>query len=235
MESGRTQVNALVEAVRAGLAERADGALAQRMRAYMKSEMAFRGVPTPPLRRMTKQVFGRCPLGDRDTWVLAVLTLWREAAYREERYAAVELAGYPAYRKWQAPDLLPMYEEMVVTGAWWDYVDELAIRHVGPLLAANRDELTKVVGAWAKDADRWKRRTSIICQIKAKGDTDVELLVACIEENMTDPDFFLRKGIGWALREYAKTDPEWVRTFVGEHPELSPLSRKEATKHIGAM
>jgi 3-methyladenine DNA glycosylase AlkD len=80
--------------------------------------------------------------------------------------------------------------------------------------------------------DRWKRRASIICQLGSKGGTDVELLAHCIEANLDDPDFFLRKGIGWALREFAKTEPGWVRAFIDAHPDLSPLSRREATKHL---
>ncbi|HVV18541.1 MAG TPA: DNA alkylation repair protein, partial [Pseudonocardiaceae bacterium] len=80
--------------------------------------------------------------------------------------------------------------------------------------------------------DRWKRRTSIICQIKAKADTDLDLLTAAVEANATESDFFLRKGIGWALREYGKTDPAWVADFVDAHPDLSPLSRREATRRL---
>jgi 3-methyladenine DNA glycosylase AlkD len=86
--------------------------------------------------------------------------------------------------------------------------------------------------AWSTDADRWQRRTSVICQIKAKADTDHALLTDCVEANQDDRDFFLRKGIGWALREYAKTDPAWVRRFVADHPGLSPLSVREALKHL---
>jgi 3-methyladenine DNA glycosylase AlkD len=70
----------------------------------------------------------------------------------------------------------------------------------------------------------------VICQIKAKADTDLTLLADCVEANVDDQDFFLRKGIGRALREYGKTDPAWVREFVAVHPELSPLSRREATR-----
>jgi 3-methyladenine DNA glycosylase AlkD len=89
--------------------------------------------------------------------------------------------------------------------------------------------------AWSTDQDLWKRRTSVICQIKAKADTDLDLLTSCIEATVDDRDFFLRKAIGWALREHAKTDPAWVLEFVSTHPTLSPLSRREATKHLGII
>ncbi len=86
---------------------------------------------------------------------------------------------------------------------------------------------------WATDPDRWLRRTAVICQLSARAGTDLDLLTDAIEANVDDPDFFLRKGIGWALRQYARDDPEWVRTFVANHPELSPLSRREALRVIG--
>jgi 3-methyladenine DNA glycosylase AlkD len=87
------------------------------------------------------------------------------------------------------------------------------------------------VRRWALDADRWRRRAAVICQIGAKDDTDTALLADVIVANLADPDFFLRKGIGWALRQHARLDPDWVRTFVATH-ELSPLSRREALKHL---
>ena len=86
---------------------------------------------------------------------------------------------------------------------------------------------------WSRDADRWRRRTSVICQLGSKAATDADLLADCVEANLADPDFFLCKGIGWALREQAKTDPGWVLAFVQTHPTLSPLSRREALKHLG--
>jgi 3-methyladenine DNA glycosylase AlkD len=87
--------------------------------------------------------------------------------------------------------------------------------------------------SWARDGDKWRRRAAVICQICARDDTDTALLTACIRDNVSDPDFFLRKAIGWALREHAKTNPDWVRTFVATHRDrLSPLSIREATRHL---
>lgn len=225
-------VDGLVAAVRAGLADAGDPALADRMRAYMKSAMPYRGVPSPARTKLTTALFARYPLADRDTWLATVLALWRDAGHREERYAAIDLAAHRPYLRWHTPDLLPAYRELITTGAWWDYVDDIAARHVGPLLAAHRAELTPVLRGWATDPDRWLRRTAVICQLKATTDTDLDLLTHSIEATIADQDFFLRKGIGWALRQYARTDPDWVRDFVHTHPDLSPLSRREATKHL---
>jgi 3-methyladenine DNA glycosylase AlkD len=223
----------LVKAVRTGLAEAADPGKAPAMQAYMKSAMPFRGVAKPQRSALLKRVLADHILPDRVTYSATVLELWRTAEFREERYAAIDLSGYRAYRKWQDAELLPMYEEMIVGGAWWDYVDELAIRRIGPILRSARARVTPVMLDWAAGRNLWRRRTAIICQVGAKDETDTELLTRAIEPAIAEPEFFLRKGIGWALRDYAKTAPDWVRAFVDEHPGLSGLSRREALKHLG--
>ncbi|WP_410619584.1 DNA alkylation repair protein [Amycolatopsis sp. cmx-8-4] len=223
----------LVKAIRTGLAELGDPVKAPGMRAYMKSAMPYRGVAKPERSVLLKRVLADHILPDRVTYSATILALWRDAEFREERYAAVDLSGYRAYRSWQDPGLIPMYEEMIVTGAWWDHVDELAIRRVGPILCSARGEVTPIMLRWAADEDLWRRRTAIICQVGAKEDTDTDLLTRAIEPAIAEPEFFLRKGIGWALRDYAKTSPDWVRSFVDDHPGLSGLSRREALKHIG--
>lgn len=108
----------------------------------------------------------------------------------------------------------------------------IAAHLVGPILRAAPAEVTPIIRSWTTDPDRWIRRTSIICQLGSKDRTDTDLLAAAIESSSTDADFFLRKGIGWALRQHADTDPAWVSAFLASHPELSPLSRREASKHL---
>ncbi|MFD1148460.1 DNA alkylation repair protein [Saccharothrix hoggarensis] len=223
-------VNGLAESIRRALTAAADPARAPEMRRYMKSDMPFLGVPKPVRARVLRDVFAAHPPASREEWVAAVLDVWRGAEFREERYAALDLAG--RHPEWQGADLVPLYDELVVTGAWWDYVDEIAARRIGPLLRAFPAELTPVVRAWARDGDRWRRRVAVICQLGSKGDTDLDLLRDVIEANLADPDFFLRKGIGWALRQHSRVDPGWVRAFVDDHPDLSALSRREALKHL---
>jgi 3-methyladenine DNA glycosylase AlkD len=222
----------LITTVRQRLAEAGNPVKAPTMQAYMKSSMPYRGVPAPGQRALASELFKAHPLPDRDTWRATVLELWRAASYREERYLAIALTGIRAYREYQDPGELPLYEELIVTGAWWDYVDEVAIRRVGPILRGHREELTPVLRAWARDADPWKRRTAVICQVGAKADTDLALLDHAIANNTADTNFFLRKAIGWALRDYAWYDPDWVRRYVSAHPDLSGLSRREAIKNL---
>jgi 3-methyladenine DNA glycosylase AlkD len=139
----------LVAAVRAGLAELADPAKAPRMQSYMRSAMPYRGVAAPERKKLTGQLFKDFPLADRAAFVKAAHLLWRNAEFREERYAVVDLTGYRGYLRWQRPDLLPLYEELITSGAWWDHVDEVAIRRVGPILHGFPDELTPTMRAWA--------------------------------------------------------------------------------------
>ena len=222
----------LVDAVRAALHAVADPAAAEPMRAYMKSSMPFLGVPKPARTTALGPVLAAFPLADPATWRGTVRTLYRDATYREERYAALALARrYPAHLTAEPAVSLDLLDEIVVTGAWWDLVDETATRLLGPLLLRHPATVRPAVRRWARDADRWRRRAAVICQIGAKDDTDTALLADVIVANLADPDFFLRKGIGWALRQHARLDPDWVRTFVATH-ELSPLSRREALKHL---
>ncbi|HZC71388.1 MAG TPA: DNA alkylation repair protein [Jatrophihabitans sp.] len=220
----------LIAAVRAGLHELADPARAPGMAAYMKSTMPCLGVRLPQVRGIVRAAARERP--PRTTAELrdTVLKLWREAAYREERYAATALLNAPGVRRLREPDLITLYQELIVTGAWWDHVDEVSGR-VGELLLEFPAQIRPVVAGWQRSTDRWLRRTSIICQRSARDRTDLALLTGAIEANADDRDFFLRKAIGWALRSYAYTDPEWVRAFVSGH-KLSPLSVREATKHL---
>lgn len=224
----------MVNAVRDALARHADPAKSAAMQAYMKSRMPFRGVLAPQQARLFRQVFAAHPLATADEWRDTVLTLWRDAAYREERYAAIALTGDRRYRAYsQTPAALPLYEELIVTGAWWDLVDPLAVHRVGDLLRAHPAPLRDAMLAWSRDPDKWKRRTAILSQNAAKAATDEALLFACVTPNLAEPDFFLRKAIGWALREYAKTNPAAVRRYVADHAAaMSLLSRREALKHF---
>jgi 3-methyladenine DNA glycosylase AlkD len=221
---------ALIATVRADLRAAADPVRAPQMQAYMKSAMPYLGVPVPDVRRIVRAAARVRPPVTTDVLAGTAAGLWREAAYREERYAATALLGVPGVRRLQTLELVPLYREMITTGAWWDHVDEVAHR-IGDLLRSYPAELRPTLSAWARDPDRWLRRASVICQVGLRTSTDTEVLSDAIVANLGDRDFFLRKAIGWALRDYARTEPDWVRAFVAAH-DLSPLSRREALKHL---
>ena len=200
----------------------------------MKSTMPYHGLTMPQVRAITKIVFAAYPAMSCEEWRDEVLRIWRGATYREERYAAVELVMDRRFAQCLTPDAMPMLDEMVVSGAWWDHVDEIA-HAVGRILRAYPNRMRPKMRAWSRDDNLWKRRVSIICQLSFKKDTDLELLYANIEPNLADREFFIRKAIGWALRAYAWTDPAEVARYVRENDaRLSALSRREALKNVPA-
>lgn len=212
----------------------ADPARAPAMQAYMKSAMPYLGVSRVPRRKLCKEMFAGLSFTSGAEWQAEVLAIWRGAEFREERYCAIELTGIRAARPFQRIEALGMYEEMIVTGAWWDYVDEIAGHNLLALLKAEPEAMKRAMLEWAHGEDMWKRRSAILCQLGAKDATDPGFLYACIAPSMASKEFFLRKGIGWALRQYARTDPAEVARYVAAHEsELSPLSKREALKHIG--
>ena len=225
--------SSLLRALKESLRAAADPAKAPAMQAYMKSSMPYLGVQAPQLSQAVRAVFAAHALESFEEWRDAVMELWREARYREERYAAIELAGYSRYRPFRSLEALPTYEEMIVSGAWWDFVDAIATRQLGELLRKHPLEMSAILRQWAVCADIWKRRSAILAQLSFKSDTDLKLLYDCIRPSLGASEFFLRKGIGWALRQYARTDPAEVVRFVRRNEtQLSPLSKREALKHV---
>lgn len=224
----------LAETLRAQLVEVADPARAPGMQAYMKSAMPYLGVSAVPLRDICKALFADLTWSDSAAWQADVLAIWRGAEFREERYAAIELTGVRAARQYQRLAALPMYEEMIVTGAWWDYVDWIAGRPLLAILRAEGAPMKREMIGWARGDNLWKARSAILCQLHAKAETERDFLYACIEPSLASKEFFLRKAIGWALRQHARTDPDEVRRYVAANADrLSPLSRREALKAIG--
>lgn len=235
----------LVPLVRERIAAAADPSKAPAMQAYMKSAMPYRGVSAVPLSRLLRTTYGEHRLAGEEAWQSAVRRIWDGAAYREERYAATSLARHPAYREHQQPETLDLYRHLVVTGAWWDHVDEIATHLVRGLLERHPEAITPVLVQWASDDDLWVRRSAIICQVGRGTSADLPLLLAAIDANLdgssrTTPaespygrEFFVRKAIGWALRDQARTSPDWVREVVTARADrLSGLSRREALKHL---
>jgi 3-methyladenine DNA glycosylase AlkD len=222
----------LARDIRTRLAAASNPEKAAGMQTYMKSAMPYRGVNLPQVRSICKETLTERPVATCREWQAVIVELWRAARYREERYAALELLGARKHRECWTPALMPMLEEMITTGAWWDLVDGTA-HAVGQLLRAYPKQIAPIMRAWSTDENLWKRRVSIICQVSFKKDTDLDLLYANIEPNLGDRDFFIRKAIGWSLRAYAWTDPREISRYVhANEARLSGLSRREALKNI---
>ena len=223
----------MIEEIRAALVAVGDPERAAAQQAYMKSAMPYRGLTSAELKQVLRGLLTDYQPADRATWEVDVRGLWDGATWREERYAAIAVARHRSVRAWQDVDALDLYRHLIVTGAWWDVVDVIASHLVGGVLVRFPDETTPVLRAWAVDDDLWLRRTAVLAQLGRATETDLDLLRFAIEANVDDGSFWLRKAIGWALRQYARTDPDWVRAEVERLGDrLSGLSRREALKHL---
>lgn len=212
------------------LAQVAQPEKAAGMARYMKSAMPFLGAPSPTVRATVRELAKRHPFADVAQLAATVMELWDAAMFREERYAAIMATGLTLGRG--DAGLLPFYAHLIATGQWWDYVDAVAPR-MWELLARDRATMDPLLRQWSVHPNLWFRRAAIIAQLPAKSATDTQLLDDVVTANLADGEFFVRKAIGWALRQYARTDPAWVRDFVDAHEgALSPLSRREALKHL---
>ena len=198
----------------------------------MKSTIPYLGLSSAEQRALIKPILDGHRLPSEHDWQEAIRTLWDGVRFREEWYAALQLARHRHYRDVaRAPEQLDLYEHLIRGGRWWDVCDEIATHLVGGVLAADPRQATRVMRAWSTDDDLWIRRCSILAQLRRRDETDRALLSDCIEASLADRDFFARKAIGWALREFSKTDPGWVRGFVTAHAErLSGLSQREALR-----
>lgn len=198
------------------------------MQAYMKGHFPFFGIKATE-RRILLAAFVKehgMPTPFGPDWVRA---FWAEPQ-REFQHCAVDIMRRQV-RQLQESDL-DLLEELIITKSWWDTVDGLASWIVGPYFLKFPERKPEITGQWAVHENMWLRRASIIFQLGYKEKTDTELLFRHIRLNLGSKEFFINKAIGWALREYAKTDAEAVRRFVLE-TELSALSKREAMKHLG--
>lgn len=226
-----SDADTLVAQVRAALAAHADPERAAGHQRYLRSTMPFHGLTAPQRRLVTRPLLEAHRLAAREEWESTIRRLWDEATHREERYTAIELLRHRAYRGWRDTGLVPLLEHLITTGAWWDLVDATT-PVVGEILRAEPGFASQLRD-WSRSQDLWLRRASIIGQLDSKGRTDVALLQDCLDANLGDREFFIRKAIGWALRQHARVDPAWVRTYVAtRRTRLSPLSVREALKHL---
>ncbi len=210
----------------------ADPALKPRQEAYMRNQFPFCGVNQTKRLAIQKILFKQYPIDTFDELVWVVKQLW-QLQIREYRYTAMDLMQ--KYAKLWEPETLTLFQWCIETDPWWDTLDDLAANCVGPL-CKQYPELVAVIDQWIKSEVMWLRRAAIIHQLKYKKQTDAEKLFSYCAARMHEKEFFIRKAIGWALREYAKTDPQAVIAFVAEHQAtLSPLSKREALRRVSVL
>jgi 3-methyladenine DNA glycosylase AlkD len=214
------------EEVRALLRAVADPSRAPAMSAYMKGIAPFLGVVTPARRAATRGWIRSFEPGPRAEGLLGAAAELVTEPEREFAYVAIDLVGH--HLASLPSTALPALRAQALTRPWWDTVDawsavigRAALRHPG------WDE--QVLG-WVGD-DLWSRRIALVFQVGRREQVDLALLFAACRACAPDRDFFIRKAIGWALRDAARTHPDQVRAFVAD-ARLSPLSVREATKHL---
>ncbi|MGW2747070.1 DNA alkylation repair protein [Streptomyces sp. NPDC001450] len=223
--------DAVLERLTATYTAAADPGRAAPMRAYMKDVAPFLGIPTPDRRALSRSVLAGRPRPDEADCTAIALRCWL-LPEREYHYFAVDYLRRHAARCSSA--FLPVARHLITTASWWDTVDLLAAHVVGALVAADPG-LTADMDAWITDDNLWVARTALLHQLRYKERTDTDRLFAYCLLQSGHPDFFVRKAIGWCLREYAKTDPEAVRGFLAhERSRFAPLTVREALKNIGS-
>ncbi len=231
--------NALIAALRGAFEAHADPVSAAPIQAYMKSALPFYGIAAPLRRRLTAEVVRAHPCADTAALARTMRALWRGARFREERYAAVELPRLGrAHPKLVHFDLLPLVEALMVSAAWWDLVDDLSGNVLARLLERHPAEMKPLLRRWAKGDDLWLRRAAMLVHRSVDDSAfDAVLLYETILPSIGKGEFanqfFIRKGIGWALRERSYAAPQEVQAFCTEYAaQLSPLTVREALKVI---
>ncbi|MDO9091262.1 MAG: DNA alkylation repair protein [Rubrivivax sp.] len=228
---------ALLQAMNAALAAQSQPAQAGAMQAYMKSTMPFLGIAAPQRRKVVAEVAAAYPVTDSQTLIDTVLQQWRSATHREQRYAALDLLRVPRLRKFLDLQCLPAVHEMLLSGPWWDHNDEISGQVLPVLLQRHPTEMKAALRNWARSDSPWLRRAAMLSQRSLKTGFDAVLLYDCILPSLGDSalakEFFIRKGMGWALRERSYAAPEEVQAFCAEYKaQLSPLTVREALKAI---
>jgi 3-methyladenine DNA glycosylase AlkD len=219
----------LLPALTRAYAAAADPASAAPMAAYLRHQFPFLGITMPRRRELDRAVLRGLPAPTEADLAEVSLACWARPEREYQQFAT----GYlRRHIRVASAAFLDTVERLITTKSWWDTVDELAKHVVGPLVAA-APELTARMDAWAYGGRLWLARSAILHQLGYKERTDTERLFAYCAANAASTEFFLRKAIGWALREHARTDPAAVRAFVeAHHDELSGLSRREALKGV---
>ena len=208
-----------------------DEARGKQMRAYMRHQFPFLGIMKTERVRLSRAALAGLDRPTEKDVAAVAIACWKRDA-REYQYAGIWYARRNAAVL--GPGFLAVAKRLITTKSWWDTVDDLAANVVGGLVAGH-PRLATTMDDWIASKNLWLARTALIHQLRFRTDTDAERLFDYCMRRANDTEFFIRKAIGWALREYSKTDEQAVLAFVRERrQELSPLSRREAMKWIEA-
>ncbi|WP_010095648.1 DNA alkylation repair protein [Ornithinibacillus scapharcae] len=198
------------------------------MEKYMRNLFPFLGIKTPDRKKISTEFFKDLELNKKPFQVDLVLDLW-EMKEREYQYIALDYMDRNLSKiELEHTDL---FQTLITTKSWWDTVDMLAQKPVGQLVRQHPEIIANKINKWSTDENIWLKRTAILFQLKYKEDTNEDLLYTYIKRNVDSKEFFIQKAIGWALREYSKTNPTSVQEFIKSH-ELAKLSIREGSKYL---
>ncbi len=196
------------------------------MRQYMRNKYLFIGIKKPEQALVFKDIYKK--YGKTEDWYEVSSELFAMPE-REFQYVAMEYL-LKAKKSWDSRVPL-LVHRWVDENSWWDVVDVLGPKVLGLYFQRFPQELSEWIPIWMKSNNFWHQRLCILYQLAYKKQTDLTRLSTIILSLTTSKEFFIQKAIGWSLRQYARTDPEWVLNFVDHHP-LMPLSKREALKHL---
>ncbi|TAE45337.1 MAG: DNA alkylation repair protein [Cytophagia bacterium] len=202
---------------------------APKMSKYMRNQFQFYGINSPQRTKILQQFLQEngLPKPEKLSEILAIM--W-EKPQREWQYAALYI--FQKIIKKSKNDFLELAESLIIQKSWWDTIDTIAPTIVGEILLYLPEKKEEYTEKWALSDNFWLKRTSIIFQLHYKSKTNTDLLEKYILLNIESKEFFIQKAIGWALRQYARIDKEFVKNFVKKNENLSSLSKREALKHI---
>jgi 3-methyladenine DNA glycosylase AlkD len=216
------------EKLQTHFAQYADVQNALAMTAYMKNHFLFFGIKAPDRKAILKQFIAKyAPPQYPDTFTV----VWElyQLPQRELHYCAVEMLE-KSKKNWQKDDIV-FFEKLITTHAWWDTVDFISTHIIGAYFQKYPDQMHPITEQWMASGNMWLQRVCLICQLMYRQKTDTVLLFNYIHRLKGSNEFFIQKAIGWALRQYARTDALLVQDFV-ENTPLKPLSKREALKHF---
>jgi 3-methyladenine DNA glycosylase AlkD len=198
------------------------------MEKYMKNLFPFLGISSPERKLICKELLAKKNLPEKPEAINFSKILWNKKE-REFQYVAIDLLD--KYKKQLEVDDIVWIEKLIVTKSWWDTVDFLAIHLAGEYFKKHKNKIDLITNQWNNSDNIWLQRSSLLFQLKYKQNTNVFLLENYILNLKESNEFFIRKSIGWILREYSKTNPAWVIQFLQKN-ELSNLSVREASKYL---
>jgi len=202
---------------------------AEGMAAYMKNHFPFYGIKSPLRKKLVSEYWSACKGPADDSFKALIRSLW-DQPNREAQYFAMDLIQ-KLMKKMDA-SWIELMEELIIKKSWWDSVDFLAANPVGIILKDNPELIKKKTQQWMKSDNMWLQRSCLLFQLKYKDQVDFDMLARFINDLKGSKEFFINKAIGWSLRQYSKFNPDKVRHFIGENPDLHPLSIREGSKYI---